>query len=713
MKTRRPIQAKSTSRLIKSVFPEEFKINQENSTGYKVINLLYGVEVDEIRDRMQSTYDNAFLDSFDLSQNGYLYEMLCSGYLQTDTITGDGISIKLTNQDEFDNGVPTRFLKTTNDLLDLSGNNIIGLEYLRHDGRGSGQLLVNFDYDQTYAELNNLYTHYKYELSPLGEVQSSGISNPGIQEQSFEALGFDEILSTIDSGNLRKLYPETRIVTDISGVNHTIDYYEPYNGWYFKENGIAIANILAYDSDYYYDDEGNKIYYRTAYNNPNGYLNYNTNYINLQNIPISGSLKVFDIDILDISGNATEIPQTGINLYYYQASGMLDGIDGGFDPIYVGYDDTVPYNRGFDSAGQPANLLTNVSWDYQKVGSYIDEGTFNYIEGSGVLTNKIKINNPQSRYLVTYNYVNYNKVKYITSLDSSKFIRLATTNPIMSIENTSNNYIIPEWNFSKDVLRSHDVLTFDGLKLRPGSTIQQLDVEAPGKLDIPQPLNQNTSVSLDGNYLGFSNQFKPIINRRNYYLDINFKENNLIEYDNSSYNNNLTYLDSGVYSLNLINYLDGYGKKINYTSGESYYYMSNAYATFYNYHIGFILNTPQSGTLIEVSDLSTNKIFSLKVNNSRQIYIESNTGTFYSKTKYDFDNNYKDIILKVTTDEFKPEITLFELYMKSGNNFYQIHKLSSSTSIIDDPTITYTHFFKNLSVDIGYAKIFKNIDEVR
>jgi len=226
----------------------------------------------------------------------------------------------------------------------------------------------------------------------------------------------NEIIYPIDGVTLSGEYPLTREVIDDSGIIQNIDHYTPFHGWTRDETGTVIA-IVDYSGEYYYDNTGKKVYYRTAYNNPYGYNNYNVAYLDLANIPISGTLKVFDIDILDISGNATEIPSSGKVLYYYKSPKMFLGDASGdlsakFDPIYLGYESIVPSGQGFspNMEGSGCSLYKTTSWNYLHEGAKLDDGSLSYIDGTGLITNKIMISGYHSRYLVEYKYKIYEKL---------------------------------------------------------------------------------------------------------------------------------------------------------------------------------------------------------------------------------------------------------------------------------------------------------------
>jgi hypothetical protein len=60
MRSKHPVQAKSTPNLLR-ILPRQFKmVNDKTSNGYKYTNLLYGAEIDECNDRVKTLYDSLF-----------------------------------------------------------------------------------------------------------------------------------------------------------------------------------------------------------------------------------------------------------------------------------------------------------------------------------------------------------------------------------------------------------------------------------------------------------------------------------------------------------------------------------------------------------------------------------------------------------------------------------------------------------------------------
>ena len=231
MKTRRPIEAKSTSRLLEAVFPREFKlVKDKKSNGYKFTNLLYGVEIDEADDRTREVYANSYLGTYDFSSDVVFSEVRVSGNVET-SISGNGgsIEIKVTDEDQFYNGAPTR--RVYNSLTDVpSGmpkSGIVGLEYFRSNDRGSGYFLMNLDIDQGSGYIAGLSgTLYRYGIDRIGTIDNTYSGDfPGLFNQNFDTNDFDEIINPIDPRVLRSKYPETRRVLDDCVVYAYIPHY--------------------------------------------------------------------------------------------------------------------------------------------------------------------------------------------------------------------------------------------------------------------------------------------------------------------------------------------------------------------------------------------------------------------------------------------------------------------------------------------------------
>jgi hypothetical protein len=760
MFTKQPKQAECTERIIKAILPPSFKMaDDKNSNGYKYINLLYGVELDYLNKKMKELYNNSFINSFDLSNELTLYSATISGVPITNFINASGsIPIKITNENEFYDGSPTRIINTGSvripmyystytGILVASGagfdngfdigfnkecwstlTGFMGLEYIRSDERGSGYLVISSDIDQETAFKSGLYPVFAVDVGTnfahTGDYNYIYGMFTGIKNQQYSGTYKYEFLYPINSQTLSGKYPLTREVLDESGTVYVIDHYTPYHGWIKDETGSGVA-IVDYSGDYYYDNGGNKIYYRTAYNNPYGYNNYTVAYLDLEHIPISGTMHLYDIDILDSSGNATEIPYTGKPLYYYKSRKMFLGTasgdaDGAFDPIYVGYDSIVPSGKGFSAnmEGSGCTLLQTTSWDYLHESGKIDEGTMTYVDGSGSITNRIKISGYYSRYMVEYKYKTYDGIRYITSPLASNYISLHTSSPITTV-NQSGTLNELEYEFTKDPNQNEPskVITFDGLKVRPYSKIYKMSFDLPMKFSEGQvtgPLYQNTNKL----YAGYSNEFVPQITTfRHTSINCLFDtavSGNLIETDVSSNGNDLRY--SGEYPIYKINYNDSYGKKMIKTNGEAYYYKDNisyikvsdqypSQGTYFQFDCK--LRLVSSGRLLELFDDYFDKYIYFDFDIDGKLRIQADGYQFTGKEYINFNENRKSFIVKYAPDDISSNVPTFKLYYKEETDpWYREIKLSQTTCADDSVGSTTIRIFKNCNVDIGGFKLF-------
>jgi len=722
MKTTKPIQAKSTESIIKAILPDFRIANDKTSNGYKFINLLYGVEVDQAKEYLQHVYNNSFLETMDLTDTGELYEVFLSGIPNSGYLNSSSIPIKITNWNsagngaEFYDGCPTRVIKQ--DVVDISGiilcGHIVGLNYFRSNISGYGYFLINTDID-TQQYLNTSGSSWKINLDNVGNILSYSGSWPAIGTVDYDSLGKDEILFPLKSGYLSKTYPLTRRIKDDSGIYWDIDHYEPYLGWIRNVDQEVVA-LNNYSNDYEYNVDGKKIWHRTAFNNPYGCNNYTTEYLTLKNSPISGTIKLYDIDILTDNGTATLIPSTGIDIYKLQSSGMFVGDGSGtFDPVYVGYNSTVPTNRGFGLIeGSAANYILSTSWSHLPDSGYIDEETMQYVEGSGELGKIIKIVNPYSRYMVEYNFKKFNRAKYITSLESNGYVSYSTDTPTYSIETIYNNEEKLEFEFTKDPsfgLERSKYITFDGWKIRPYSTISKIDFNIP-ILVSSGPLTDFLVVQGMKTKIGYGDFVPDISVERTYAIDCNFSKvinlGTVTEEDYSGNDNLLTFFKTGSNRIYRFPNITNYSKRIKYYSNESYYYINNK--TFLKDNTFFRFNfrsySPQILTLMELTEANTGNYITIQISeNGILSIISKGVEQVYSFDKFLFNNEFNDLIIRYYPDPNWTNNPIFEVY-KKGRLGYD--KLKTFTKETETETISTTnlHLYKNCNIDAGLFQIY-------
>lgn len=758
MNTKKPLESKNIDRILNSVFPSHFKlVSDKNSNGYKFFNLLYGVEFDEANNRMNNVYDDSFLDSFDTSRDYELYEIRISGVSNNEKLTGDGsIDVKITDEDEFYNGKPTRLkymssfvpstwvenysgdFHTYNSFASgfISGcwsnvSGIVGLEYIRSSHRGSGYFFIFSDIEQASGFLNQIYPNHRINVSP--NFQPSGTTGSwnnkygfftGVQEQSYSRTGRQEILYPIDERTLSGQYPLHRQVTDNSGIVQTIDHYTPYHGWTRDENDNVVA-VIDYSGEYYYDADGNKVYYRTAKNNPYGYGNYNIAYLDLEHTPISGTLKLYDIDILDVSGNATEIPSSGKILYYYKSSKFLTGSGVPYehhDPVYVGYDSTVPSGYGFSNymEGSGANVLKTVSWDYLHEGGELNEGSLTYIDGSGNITNRLKITNPYSRYLVEYKYKTHDKSLYISSLESNGKVSLNSPSPVYSTETPSGVYSEVDYEFTRDPSygnKNSKILTFDGLKYRPNRQLDKIDFNIPFSYQ-KSNLYSNLYINTNKQYIGYSNEFVPQVDtRRNYYttclFDVAVSGTGTTEIDRS--NNDYPFVavvesGSSLYNLNFDTHIS---KKLIWNSGLCYYYNNdmNPMLNYTYFNWGFVIPRKRNIRFIELFDVNNSGYIIFDALSNGLYNIECNGYRFTTRHELSYNYKQKEIILTYNQDDVSNSSPVIELYFKQDGDFgYKPVTLFRSEVTTSNVSSNYCHIFKNCDINAGHFKIWHEVN---
>ena len=754
MNPKLPIEAKSTGRLLRSVFPNDFKlVSDQNSNGYKYVNLLYGVEIDNLEKNVKEAYNDSFFSSIDLTRDFALYEVNLTGTPITPFLNTDGsIKIKITSQTEFEQGEPTRIVEDSclplpmyylvysgtaipsgagfQNGFDIGFNTpcwssisgIMGLEYIRSDGRGSGYLIVTSDINQEDAYHSGMYPVFAIEVganlkTSVDYINTYGIYN-GIKDISYSGILSNEILYPINSITLSGQYPLSREIEDDTGLVCSIDHYTPYFGWTRDYNGNVVAKTSV-SGDYYYTSTGTKIYYRTALNNPYGYNNYTKAYLDLLNIPISGTLKVFDVDILDFSGNAIEIPSTGKDLYYYKSLKMNTGLkpnegESKFDPIYLGYESTVPsgYNLGSDMEGSGCTLFKTTTWGYMHEGNYFDDNTLSWIDGTGLITNKIWISGYHSRYLIEYKTKLYNSVQYVSSSNNNGVVSLDTSAPLLTTDLGNIKQI--DYEFSKDpTLGSENtkVISLDGTKFRPGSKIDQISYNVPviltdGQGPLIGPIYQN----INKLFAGYTNEFVPQIEPNRYYiLNCLFNSNNLIEQDTTINNFDLIYYGNNQ-KIN-INYNKRLGKKIIDSGDESYFYIDDVIRlipyTFFQFDCK--IRTSQSGQLMELYDTDNSKYLTFGFEDTGRLKIQTNGIQFYSRENINFNSNEKSFILKYNEDDISGEPVLRLYYKEKTDPWYRIINLSYSNVA----PLTISDFklsiYKNCSIDIGCFKIYYEV----
>ena len=524
MNGRRSYFTDHTFRIMSNVLPAKFNmVKDKNTNGYKLVNNMYGVEIDLLYTYVDQARHLTRLDWFDFGQDFDLSEVRLRDVAVGDYVYGDGEPVKITNKYEFDEGRPTRLEPFG--TLTISGVNYgpVGLEYLRVDPYGSGVFMINLDVDGAEAYHGGSYQTLQFNVDSLGNLQYPPATGYwlGISNQEYDVKQFDEVLYPPTERELRDKYPEYREIW-ASGTNgrfsiYQIEHIEPYDGYYWdaeQETYVAIG----YNTQFYYDEEtGDRIYHRTVLNNPYGSGNYTTVYMELDHIPISGSLKVYDINNLTPSGLAWEIPQSGIQSYSFIAD-YSDSYSGVIQ--YIGYENQVPpeYLPVHFSGDLDASEYRLTSWDYCRASGGIEH--FVWVEyPENPITSRIKITNPISKYLVTYKYKVFDTARFVSTVNSTKYIRLDDGNYIYTVDGAEQNSINVPFRMSKDPRGVKKAVTFDGIKYRPGTIIDRLEIDAD-RSTLEDDIRSNVTLSLDKTPAGYSPSFIPnLIDHRIYYIN--------------------------------------------------------------------------------------------------------------------------------------------------------------------------------------------------
>jgi hypothetical protein len=133
------------------------------------------------------------LASFDYGKDFDYSEVKIKDDVIHDVVYGDNIDIKITNEQEFNDGSPTRLEHIG--ILNISGidHGPIGLEYLRTSDQGFGKLLLNLDIDTTSGYINSNDQSISITSDELGEFDTVDISgyNFSVIDQNYDILTFD------------------------------------------------------------------------------------------------------------------------------------------------------------------------------------------------------------------------------------------------------------------------------------------------------------------------------------------------------------------------------------------------------------------------------------------------------------------------------------------------------------------------------------------
>jgi hypothetical protein len=695
--------------------PEKFRLTQSDSNGYKLINLMHGIEVDLLYEYLDEAKHSNNLALFDYGTDHDIYEVMIRDNLTSNIVNGDGRTIKITDTKEFYDGNPTRIEHMGQLTISGVAYGIVGLEYLRTSPEGSGIILMNLDVDASTAFENNTYQTYKMKSDTLGNYDSANISgfNLPIREQSYEETGIDEILVPQLYSELEKEYPWTRRIeapisgdTNVDNEVYYIDHYTPNNGYYW-DSTASTYKAIGYDSDFYFNEQGEKTYYRTLFNNPYGTGVYDTVYIPLAYTPVSGTLKLYDIDILDYSGAPTLVPSDGLQSYFHSGVYGNDSL-----AFYIGYESGVPHEyKPLDLEGWvSATDYKLTTWNYCRESGGLDDN-FEWVEyPTNDIANRIKVTNPISRYLVTYNYVTHKRNQYITTSHATKYIKMDDSNYLFTTLGNENNEIEIDGDLSYGTRTDKKAITFKGLEVRPGSMIDRLEIEDDIKLTARTFDNSNITLPLEKNTAGYSQTILPNkVDHRVYII------NNYIDHENSDFT-----LVNDYSEAYLCNYDHYFGTRMIYASGDLYYNYSgfidlettsdtnNRYVK-----VAFKHNRPLTyDTVLAQSTNETGEFWTLYMDIAGHIKVDDQDSSIITFFKSPQNHTPKEIILErnmlFNTDEAEHE---YNIFYKEGTAAYKQLDFFKGYNTNDIPSGNYTRFFINCSLDVKYAQVYEESRE--
>ena len=699
--------ASITEEMMDKVLPSHFRIvNDKTSNGYKFMNALYGIELTGIEDYLDQAMHYSSFENFDygLDYNFSTVKfprIINSGFVYGE-VNNTVVPIKITTNEEFMDGMPTRMVYDSNSSITLTGyiqsSGNVGLEYMRIDKNGSGVLFINSILDSATAVLSNTYQTYKLPIDDLLKPDFTSISgvNFGIDYQNYDSQQRYELLNPELEDTLQSKYAASKKVSLPGGgiankpnQYYTVDFYKP-EGYYWDEQ-LDTYKAIVPQQDKYYDNEV-EVYHRQYLNNPNGSGVYNVSYLNLEFVPISGTLKLFDIDTLTSGQLPTEIMQSGTNVYIYDAIS-----DGTTTPYYtyIGYEQEVPVQEalGFPATGV---LYKVTSWNYVRE----KDGLVNFdwvSDPTKPITNKIKIVNPIGRYIVEYTYVVDKQHNAITTATANRYVKYDKESHIFSSVDTTNNAVIVPNKLSveKDTRRA---VTFDGKDIRPGSVINELQLRGVLNAEISEIVSSSTINVSKVNIPGYRTNIIPNPADHNEYVL------------NHHYTNQVLLPVSGV--LNDVMVGDTIGKRIyGYNKGIqqiNYYdlYSDNITANKI-LRMRFRPQTSSSNYILMESIDTDNTGWSVAYNNGF-IVITDGLSTISSAEDVLFNNDIVDMILVAQGSITDTLSNLrYGLYISLNGNFHKnIPLFESSINYYIGKNISKTVAFANTSVDLDYIQIY-------
>jgi len=688
--------ANSTYRLMSKVLPNDFKmVKDDKSKGYQYINSLYGIEIDDTKDYLDQAKHYLSFENFDYGLD-FNYSMIeIPSIIHSGYIYGDTLPIKLTNEKEFTLGKPTRFVYNENGDIDLeyhlSGSGILGLEYMRKDREGNGVLYINSNLNSEQAIISGLYQSYILPMSDLLEPDHIKISgfNAGVHDQNYEINDSYEIIEPLTYTVLKRKYPFTKYIylpkdgiDDNPAKRYLVDYYKPEK-YYWDEYNMTYKPSVPTEATYI--ENGEKLYHKVALNNPSGSGVYDTEYLELEHIPISGTLKVYDLENVDDKGHAIEITQNGTLLYKYEKPDKTY--------VYIGYNQEIPYEEGLGEV-ITAQPYMETSWDYVREGDGLKD--FIWTEDpSTPITNKIKIKNGISKYIVEYKYVVDNEQYCISTMNSNRYIKYNDLDYMYSAKDNYDNLIQLDAQLSieKETRRA---LTFNGMDVRPGTKIDEIQLIST--LYNTYDTNKTTSVNLDD--FGIPGKVKIALPN----IEDNYQYSFKHDFNNIEFNP-----INGIINTTFIGNI--LGEKIKFDNLGLYSYK---YFPFYTgdltekriFRTRFKLNSKYDSNFDIIK--STTSDYSWKISGNNGYIIISDVISEYRSNYQLLTNDIIDLII-IANGDYNDSIkqSRFEIYISINDSFFKKFELyENEYNTFEDFNSIKTEIFTNINVDLDFIYLY-------
>lgn len=400
--TKKPYHTTYFAENILNKFPAWMKLHDTDSVAYRFVNSIAGIELDLINSYLNKYKDYFFIGKTSTNAISELYQIELPYFLKDKIIKDiyDNDIYIVNNSISLLSNPPTRIAGVSVDDLNLD-NNITGIEYFT--GYPSGVLTVKTN--KSDIEPSSLLYYRTNTINDTIEIIPYSGNALGIGYIGLDANGSYDILEPESEWNLRSKYPLSKWI-DENGDEHT-----------------TIPSGIVWSQQSFIDlENGEKTYYNKALNNPYGSGVYHFADVELTFTPIPDTIVIKD-RYNYTSGIPTIIPSGGKE-YFTFTSGTY---------TYVGFENPIPwdilpkdiqediiytYGSGVPITPESAGF---VSWRLLPQNGYIDDevypnnGTFQYIEGSGGLSNIIRFSGGFSKYTAEYEYIQSEGITQLSS----------------------------------------------------------------------------------------------------------------------------------------------------------------------------------------------------------------------------------------------------------------------------------------------------------